>query len=163
MSSSGPGFEYFPDMARTARYNAFETNPNFDDNSTLRVPPPGTIPRGMLPLSSDPTSGADGTPVNPFPPEDPATLARGAIVFNTFCVPCHSAGGEGNGLVVQHGFPPPPSLLEEPTRSLPDAEIFNVITNGLGLMPSHAAQISREDRWRAVLHLRKLQNQHPGS
>ena len=40
-----PNFDYFPNMARTVRYNAFEENPNFADGMTLRVPVPGTIPR----------------------------------------------------------------------------------------------------------------------
>ena len=53
-----PPLEYFPDMARTVRYNAFEANPNFPDGMTLRVPPNGTIPRGMLPPASDPTTPA---------------------------------------------------------------------------------------------------------
>ena len=56
--ASMPPIEYFPDMARTARYNAFEANPNFADGMTLRVPPNGTIPRGMLPLASHPTTPA---------------------------------------------------------------------------------------------------------
>jgi mono/diheme cytochrome c family protein len=150
--------EYFPDMARTVRYNAFEANPNFADGMTLRVPPPGTIPRGLLPLSSQPTTGPDGTPVNPIAPDDTAAAARGTVVFNTYCVPCHSATGEGDGLVVQHGFPAPPSLLRARTKAMDDAQIFMIITNGTGTMPSYAAQIAREDRWKAVVHLRQLQN-----
>ena len=54
LGGSGPArarnFEFFPDMVRTPRYNAFEANPNFDDGSTLRMPVPGTIPRGLPPL-----------------------------------------------------------------------------------------------------------------
>ena len=30
-----PNFDYFPDMVRTERYNAFEENPNFSDGMTL--------------------------------------------------------------------------------------------------------------------------------
>ena len=39
----------FPTWRAPRRYNAFEANPNFADGMTLRVPPPGTIPRGLLP------------------------------------------------------------------------------------------------------------------
>jgi mono/diheme cytochrome c family protein len=154
---SRPGFEYFPDMARTARYNAYESNPNFADGLTLRVPPPGTIPRGMLPLASDPSTPADGVPVNPFAPGDTAALARGTVVYNTYCAPCHGEGGEGDGLVVQHGFPGPPSLLDDRIRGMSDGQLFGVITSGAGEMPSYSAQIAREDRWKAVMHLRGLQ------
>src|SRR6266850_625952 len=72
-----PNFEYFPDMARTARYNAFEENPNFTDGMTLRAPVPGTIPRGWLPLGE----------TNPFAADDRSALERGAVVFTNFCQP----------------------------------------------------------------------------
>jgi mono/diheme cytochrome c family protein len=156
-----PPLEYFPDMARTVRYNAFEANPNFADGMTLRVPPPGTIPRGLLPVASQPTTGPEGLLVNPFAPDDAAALERGAAVFLTYCVPCHDATGRGNGLVVQHGYPMPPSLLRARTRAMDDVQIFTMITTGFGTMPSYAAQIEREDRWKAVLHVRKLQNEPP--
>jgi mono/diheme cytochrome c family protein len=154
-----PPFEYFPDMARTVRYNAFEANPNFADGSTLRVPPPGTIPRGLLPLSSEAATPAGTTPENPFKIDDGAALERGAVVFNTFCVPCHGATAAGNGLVVQHGFPAPPTLLRARTRAMSDAQIFGIISNGSGAMPPYASQVARDDRWKAVLHVRKLQSQ----
>jgi hypothetical protein len=32
-----------------------------------------------------------------------------------------------------------------------------VITYGLRNMPSHAAQLTREDRWKVILHVRSLQ------
>jgi len=150
--------EYFPDMARTVRYNAFEANPNFADGMTLRVPPAGTIPRGLLPVTSDPGLNQDGTLVNPFSADDTAATARGTVVFNTYCVPCHSATAEGDGLVVQHGFPAPPSLLRARTKAMDDERLFLIITNGQGTMPSYAAQIAREDRWKAILHVRELQN-----
>jgi mono/diheme cytochrome c family protein len=152
-----PGFEYFPDMVRTVRYNAFEANPNFADGLTLRVPPTGTIARGMLPVASDPSTPADGVPVNPFRVDDEAAQARGEVVFNTYCVPCHGPKGEGDGLVVQHGFPGPPTLLRDRTRGMSDGQLFGIVTNGTGAMPSYAAQIAKEDRWKAVMHLRKLQ------
>jgi mono/diheme cytochrome c family protein len=153
-----PPFEYFPDMARTARYNAFEANPNFADGMTLRVPPTGTIPRGLLPVSSEAAIPAGSTPENPFKADDAAAAERGKVVFETFCVPCHGPKAEGDGLVVQHGFPAPPTLMRARTRAMSDAQIFGIITNGTGGMPAYDSQIAREDRWKAILHVRKLQN-----
>jgi mono/diheme cytochrome c family protein len=150
--------EYFPDMARTVRYNAFEANPNFPDGKTLRVPPPGTIQRGLLPVSSLPDVTPDGTPVNPFSPDDAAARERGTVVYDAYCLPCHGAKGEGDGLVVQHGFPAPPTLLRARTRAMADAQIFSIITNGTGSMPYYSAQMTREDRWKAVLRVRQLQS-----
>jgi mono/diheme cytochrome c family protein len=158
-SYTRPGFEYFPDMVRTPRYNAFEANPSFPDGMTLRVPPSGTIARGMLPLSSQSGTPEDGDPVNPFDAGDSAAVERGAVMFKTFCVPCHGPTGQGDGLVVQHGFPEPPNLSSEGTRGLRDADLFTVITEGVGPMPSYAAQIARDDRWKTILYVRKLQNE----
>lgn len=152
-----PPLEYFPDMVRTARYNAFEANLNFADGMTLRVPPPGTIPRGLLPLTSDPSRAEGERQGNPFSAGDDAATRRGAVMFNAYCVPCHGRKGEGDGLVVQHGYPAPPSLTSPATQAMSDAEIFSAITDGLGAMPSYGAQMAREDRWKAILHLRTLQ------
>lgn len=156
-----PPFEYFPDMARTVRYNAFEANPNFADGSTLRMPPAGTIPRGLLPLSSEAATPPGTTPTNPFKTGDAAAVERGNVVFETFCVPCHGATGAGDGLVVQHGFPAPPTLLRARTRAMDDARIFDIISDGSGGMPPYASQIAREDRWKAILYVRKLQSEPP--
>jgi mono/diheme cytochrome c family protein len=158
-----PPLEYFPDMVRTARYNAFEANPNFPDGMTLRTPPPGTIPRGLLPLASLPVSGDGEAAGNPFAADDRAAVERGAVMFNAFCVPCHGSKGEGDGLVVQHGYPAPPSLLSDATRGMTDADIFTAITDGLGTMPPYGAQMAREDRWKAILHLRRLQSSAPAA
>jgi len=148
-----PNFEYFPEMARTARFNAFEENPNFADGLTLRAPVAGTIPRGS-PRAARATEA--GAPSNPFAAGDSKALERGAFVFATFCQPCHGAGGEGTGLVVKHGFAAPPPLYRPQTRGKTDGELFAIVTDGLNTMPSYASQISRDDRWRAILFLRTL-------
>lgn len=152
-TNTKPPLEYFPDMVRTPRYNAFEANPNFADGLTLRVPPSGTIARGMLPLSSEPGAGAE----NPFSSGDAQAAARGAVMFETYCVPCHGADGKGEGPIVKRGFPRPPDLIEL-GATLNDKDIFDAITAGIGTMPAYGAQIAREDRWKAILHLRTLQN-----
>jgi cytochrome c5 len=144
-----PNFEYAPDMARTARYNAFEENQNFPDGMTLRAPVPGTIPRGLPPASDIPT-------VNPFSADDKNAVARGAFVFSTFCEPCHAANALGVGPVVKRGFPPPPPLTRGQTQSKTDAQLFDVVTNGINTMPSYALQLSRDDRWKAILQVRSF-------
>jgi mono/diheme cytochrome c family protein len=133
-------------MARTARYNAFEENPNFTDGMTLRAPVPGTIPRGWLPLGE----------TNPFAADDRSALERGAVVFTNFCQPCHGADAKGLGPVVAHGFPPPPPLTRGQTQGKTDAELFEVVTKGIITMPPYASQLSPEDRWKVILYVRSL-------
>jgi mono/diheme cytochrome c family protein len=144
--------EYFPDMARTARYNAFEENPNFPDGMTLRAPAPGTIPRGLPPLAF----GGAAPMQNPFSSGDRAAVDRGAVVFATFCQPCHGASGQGDGLVPRHGFPAPPPLSRGQTQRKTDEQFFQILTNGQNTMPSYASQVSRDDRWKAILFVRTL-------
>ena len=149
LPKTSSNFEYMPNMARTARYNAFEDNPNFPDGMTLRVPVPGTIPRGLPPLTEESLE-------NPFSADDQAAVARGAVIFASFCQPCHGPSGQGDGLVVMHGFPQPPPLTRGQTQRKTDAQMFQILTNGQNSMPSYATQVAREDRWKAVLFLRTL-------
>jgi mono/diheme cytochrome c family protein len=110
---------------------------------------PGTIPRGLPPTSDIPTE-------NPFSAADKSAVARGAFVFVNFCQPCHAADAQGVGPVVKRGFPPPPPLTRGQTQSKTDEQLFQVVTNGINTMPSYALQLSREDRWKVILHVRSL-------
>lgn len=158
-----PNFEYFPNMAHSARYAAFSPNPNFPDGKTLQRPEPGTVPRGFLPLHYQATPQdalrAGEELQNPFSSADPRAVERGAFVFTNFCMECHGAGGVGNGPVALKGFPAPASLVAERAIKMKDGQIFHILTHGQGNMPSYASQLSRNDRWRAILYVRGLQKQ----
>jgi hypothetical protein len=39
--------------------------------------------------------------------------------------------------------------------------MFHVITYGQKLMPSQASQVRADDRWRLILHVRRLQQRLP--
>jgi mono/diheme cytochrome c family protein len=99
--------------------------------------------------------------VNPFSPDDAEALARGAEVYATFCVTCHGGEGLGDGPVIERGVPPPPSLHGPRSLRMRDGEMFHIMTYGRRNMASFAPQISREDRWKAILHVRSLQEQAP--
>jgi mono/diheme cytochrome c family protein len=158
-----PNYEYLPEMAHSPAYSAFAANPNFADGKTLRLPVPGTVPRGDLPLPYAATpedaqrAGAELT--NPYAATDNAAVDRGSAVFTNFCAPCHGASGQGNGPVTTRGFPPPPSLLVEHAVKMKDGQMFHVLSFGQNNMASYASQISREDRWKAILYVRDLQAQ----
>jgi len=157
-----PNIEFAPDMYRTPRFNTYEPNSNFTDGMTLRLPVVGTIARGNKPFPYGPgfrdSSRAGKELVNPFSSSDASTLERGAVVYNRYCALCHGVDGTGGGPVVDHGFPSPPSLLRPFTRRMPDGQIIHIITHGRSRMPSHAAQIPLDDRWKIVTHVRELQN-----
>lgn len=156
-------FEYFPNMARSPRYNGFSPNPNFPDGKTLREPVPGTLPRGFVPLhytaSKEDALRAGEELVNPCPSGDRRALDRGGFVFANFCQECHGAGGTGNGPVSMRGFPAPASLVADRARNMKDGQMFHILTFGQNNMPSYAAQVSPDDRWKAILYVRSLQKQ----
>jgi len=84
-------------------------------------------------------------------------LARGQDRFNAYCTPCHSKLGDGNGMIVQRGFRRPPSYHEERLRNSPASHFVDVMTNGLGAMPSYSDKLSPEDRWKVAAYIRALQ------
>jgi len=59
--------------------------------------------------------------------------------------------------LLQRGIPAPASLLTEQSAQRPDGELFHVLTYGQRSMASQEAQLSREDRWKVILHIRLLQ------
>jgi mono/diheme cytochrome c family protein len=154
-------FELFPDMVHSVAFDAFSPNPNFSDGMTLRTPPRGTIARGQMPLRFEGTPAdairAGVELANPLGPADQAALRRGAEVYGTFCRTCHGPTGLGDGPVTLRGVSAPPSLLAPHARDLKDGQIFHILTYGQNNMASYASQLSADDRWRAVLHVRALQ------
>ncbi len=158
---SKPHYEVMPDMYHSPAYHAFEQNENTDNGRTLRPPAEGSIPRGMLPfeyvLTEEDALRAGAELINPKAPDDMNSLARGATAYAIFCQHCHGASGVGDGMVAKRGFPPPPSLLIEHAIKMKDGQMFHVTTVGQGNMPAHAAQVSRQDRWDIINHIRTLQ------
>ncbi|MBO0711127.1 MAG: cytochrome c [Acetobacteraceae bacterium] len=95
------------------------------------------------------------------PPLSLALLQRGQERFRIDCAPCHSEIGDGNGMVVQRGFPHPPSYHIDRLRAAPAEHFYEVITNGYGAMYSFADRVQPDDRWAIAAYIRALQrSQH---
>lgn len=91
----------------------------------------------------------------------PDVLARGRERYQIYCEPCHSPAGDGDGYITRRGFPHPPSYHSDRLRTISDRHIFDVISNGYGMMYSYADRIEAPDRWRIVAYIRALQwSQH---
>ena len=71
-----------------------------------------------------------------------ALLQRGQERFRIYCAPCHSELGDGRGMVVQRGFPPPPSYHIDRLRNAPPQYFYDVITEGHGVMYSFADRVT---------------------
>jgi mono/diheme cytochrome c family protein len=93
----------------------------------------------------------------PVPAFDLALLQRGQERYRIYCTPCHSELGDGNGMVVQRGFPRPPSYHIDRLRQAPTEHFYDVITNGYGAMYSFADRVQPADRWAIAAYIRTLQ------
>lgn len=132
-------------MANQPKINPYEV---YHDSPHPLLPmrnPPGTVARGQR----------SGPP--PPPPVTMALLERGRQRFDIDCSVCHGFAGFGDGMVVQRGFPAPPSYHIERLRNAPIQHFYDVITNGYGVMYSYAQRVSPEDRWAIVAYIRALQ------
>src|SRR2546425_9364546 len=100
--------------------------------------------------------------VTTFPiPITQEVLERGQLRFNVYCVPCHSRLGDGQGMIVQRGFPHPPDYAIRRLRKAPVGHFFDVMTNGYGVMYSYASRVPPNDRWAIAAYIRVLQAKRP--
>jgi mono/diheme cytochrome c family protein len=123
---------------------------------------PYELPAGSKlnwPVKPVPHTIARDEPLNPPgpPPVTMALLERGQQRFDIYCSPCHSRIGDGNGMIVQRGFPHPPSYHSDALRNAPNQLFYDVITHGYGAMYSYADRIEPRDRWAIVAYIRALQ------
>jgi hypothetical protein len=147
------------DMHIQPKYLPYAETDFFGDGRSERQPVPGTVARGQLRLDELFYSGREnGVVVDKFPfPITRADLERGRERFNIYCTPCHDYTGSGRGMIVQRGFPQPPSYHIHRLREAPVGHFYEVITDGFGVMYSYAARIEPADRWRIAAYIRVLQ------
>lgn len=157
------GYSIINDMMYSEAYEAFSENQTFDNGQTMQAPPANTIPRGFMPEARD-SEGKLIVVANPY--ESNMTnyhMKRGKILYERTCSACHGVQGAADGLVVKDGgFPNPPKFSERRWRKksgddylYPAGHVYNVITDGIGNMPSHAQQLYQEDRWYVSEYVRE--------
>lgn len=165
-TSRKPPIHPNPNMFDQPRYNAQAASGFFADGATMRTPVEGTVSHVLPPdRLSDVRflTGKDeaGAPVASIPvPVDDALLARGEERYGIYCAPCHHKQGDGKGILFTRANVPTTSLHLDRVRQAPDGQIFDVITNGLGLMPSYRYPIAPMDRWAIIAHVRRLEAAH---
>ncbi len=148
------------DMHVQPRQNPLSRSDFFTDQRSERPPVEGTVARGQLHEDTYFYTGKAGsTPGDYMPfPVTKEVLERGRERFNIYCSPCHSLLGDGNGFIPSRGFARKPPTFHKPRwQRAPLGEFYDVITNGSGIMPEYASQISPEDRWKIVAYIRALQ------
>jgi mono/diheme cytochrome c family protein len=151
-----PGFERMLVQRRGSPYAASSV---FQDGRLMRAPPPGTVARERsvhsrtLDGAADEASGAGAIPL----PVTRALLERGHAAFERICATCHGVLGDGNSVVAEKMvLRKPPSLHEARIASLPPGRVFEVVSDGYGLMPGFAAVLDADERWAVVVYLDAL-------
>ena len=109
---------------------------------------PAATPEGVVRYRAQPLKA---------PPLTLALIERGQERFRIYCTPCHSELGDGRGMVVQRGFPPPPSYHIDRLREAPIQHFYDVITHGYGAMYPFADRVQPQDRWAIAAYIRALQ------
>jgi hypothetical protein len=147
------------DMHIQPKYRPLAASNFFDDGRSARPVIPGTVARGHLRTDEQLYTGrTHGEVADTFPFSlTRADLERGRERYNIYCTPCHDYTGSGRGMIVQRGFPAPPSYHLDRLRNAPVGHFFDVITNGFGTMYSYASRVDAQDRWRIAAYIRALQ------
>ena len=147
------------DMHDQPRYKPLAGTEFFGDGRSARPLVEGTVARGHLRIDTalyDGKIGDQDVDVFPFPITR-TDLLRGQERYNIYCSPCHSRTGDGNGMIVRRGFRQAASYHTDKLIQAPVGHFFDVMTNGFGAMPSYAARVEPEDRWRIAAYIRVLQ------
>ena len=153
-------------MYEQPRFDPDEGSPLWPDGRADRPPVPGTVAAatGDLAGTSSARHGREvpqdwhlASEAQALPPVTKALLVRGQERYAIYCLPCHSPLGDGEGPVAQHGFPHPPSYHQPRLRDAPDRYLFDVITEGHGVMYGYADRVAPQDRWAIVAYIRALQ------
>lgn len=167
----------FPDMDEQDKVLGQRANHFFADGRGARLPDPNLVPMGYTPLNEENRNqlpdfgftqgdsyvftGKDGegipkelglTSLNDYR----SFLAHGEERYQINCSACHGISADGNGVVKARAtvFSAIPSLM---TTQLKDGGVFDIITNGRGLMGSFKHNTSIKDRWAIVAYLRSIQ------
>lgn len=166
--------EVFPDMDRQARYKPQAENDFFADGRNDRPVPAGTVARGnyhnQLEVFSEDFQDShlgdssytfgkitDGSFVEKIPVEiTNEFMAMGQEKYEIFCAVCHGAAGDGNGVTKPYGVLAA-NYHDDRLRGETDGYIFDVISNGKGLMLGMKDRLTPVERWAIVLYVRALQ------
>jgi mono/diheme cytochrome c family protein len=161
-TSSRPPIHLNPSMDNQPKVRAQSASAFFYDGSSMRQPVPGTIAIGELKedVAFFTGKGADGQFVATIPVAvDDALLDRGRERYVIYCQPCHDARGDGKGILFQRGNVPTATFHQEKMLKYSDGQIFDIMTNGQGLMPAYRWPIPPADRWAIIAHIRDMQRE----
>lgn len=153
--------ELVQNMFEGPQINPQEATP--EGKSLMRVPPKGTVARGEKPYPHGkfdlPAADKLVSPKKGLTADELIYFENaGKEKYEIYCGICHGKAGKGDGSISSKMVKPAPNLTDSMFVAYSDGRIYNVITNGWGLMGSYSNQITAEkDRWAVVDYVRQLQ------
>lgn len=130
------------------RYEPYRGSGFFANGMAMQVPPSGTISR---------EAAGGALTVAPLI-ITPTVLKLGEYNYHIYCAVCHGERGDGVSYVAKSmDQPKPPALISPPVSLMPDSLIAAIIGNGIGRMPSFAADLTPADRQAVAAYVKKMQ------
>jgi mono/diheme cytochrome c family protein len=155
----------FPDvdlerMINQKRYSSYQASEFFKDGRAMRSPPPDTVAHDRI--TGDPalsTGLVDGGYIDRIPVDVTRDVVdRGRTRFEVFCAACHGIAGDGDSLVAANmQLKRPPSLVSSEVEAFPAGRIFQIVSQGYGLMRPYSDCLTVDERWAVIWYLRALQ------
>lgn len=174
-----PGDSYTWDMSYSQAYEPYSLNPELRDSMTAMTPVAGTVPfvgNAISGVKADSLTMALNLPytipntpegylraatenVNPFNINDEKIVAQGKHYFDIYCAVCHGTAGDGKGFIVTEGkyTAAPPSYFDPMYMAMTEGTMFHSVTYGRNAMQSYAYALSKEERWKVITYVKKLQ------
>jgi hypothetical protein len=138
----------------------YSSNPYNPNEMNMREPVANTVRRGkFLPyrLHKDSLALAARIMLNPLD-SSKEVLDEGKRLYAIFCTHCHGDKGTTPGLVGEK-YAGVPSYQSPALVNMTEGHVFHVLSKGKGRMPSHASQLSIEERWQLARYVQLLQHQ----
>lgn len=166
-----PGYEFMPNMYRSASVETYATNNVFDDNMSARQPVEGTIPRGFVAYDYDNSLEdylrAGKEMVSPYEATE-ENLAEGKKLYAMFCAHCHGKKGDGKGSITHPVYGAIPGYADGvmirrtggTMAELAAGNIYHTIYHGLNAMGPHASQLNDSERWLITMYVQELQKEN---
>ena len=164
-----PGRAYMPDMAYSRAYETYASTEALKNGGVNynAMPVAGTIARGDMtwqyPYKNDSVGYANSKNVtNPLPALDEKQKTEAARLYLVNCGICHGEKLDGNGPLYKGGEGPfpakPAALVGDPKyTAMTEGTMFHSITYGFNTMGSYASQLSTEQRWMVIHHIKEKQ------
>lgn len=90
------------------------------------------------------------------------TFNKGKEIYQSFCVMCHGANGNGQGSLVSKGaLGGVPSYSGPTLAGLPVGKMYHTLTYGKGLMGSYASQLTPKQRWQVICYIQQWFDEAP--